>query len=96
MALTEQASELELENLLIGYEGRVEAERIRDKALLTRIGGKFARFRGKAAKRAGVVRAGASLLSSFATAKGLGMLDGGGGAAPATLTTTRGPTGMGF
>lgn len=77
LVLEEQAYELELENLLIGYEGRTEAERLRDRALMTRIGGKYARMRGKMAKWAGYIGAGASLLSSFATAKSLGMFGGG-------------------
>ncbi len=43
----EQAAELELENLLIGYEGEVRAGRARSQAELDRLEGQLARQRSK-------------------------------------------------
>jgi hypothetical protein len=67
--ITEQAAELELDNLLIGFEGATDAARLRDDARLTRVGGQFARDRGRAAKRASFTTAGVSLLRDFGTAR---------------------------
>lgn len=71
----EQEAELELEGLLIGYEADVEARRAESQAELDRLSGKMALQRGRAAKKASYVGAGATLLTGFGAA-GLG---GGGG-----------------
>jgi len=60
-----QASEFEMENLMIGYRGATEAARARSAAEIERMGGKLARQRGKAAKQAGYIGAGATLLTGF-------------------------------
>lgn len=64
----EQAAELELENLLIGFEGEVEAQRALSQAEIDRLSGKVARRRGRAAKRASRIGAGATLLTGFGEA----------------------------
>lgn len=48
----EQAAELELENLLIGYEGEVGARRAESQAILDRLQGRLAKLRGKNLARA--------------------------------------------
>jgi len=75
----EQEAELELEGLLIGYEGEVEARRAESQAELDRISGKMAKKRGRAAKKAGFLGAGATILTGFGMA---GMGGGGGGKPP--------------
>lgn len=52
----EQAAELELENLLIGYEGETAARRAENQATLDRLRGKLAKQKGKAAGRAANIR----------------------------------------
>jgi len=64
----EQAEELELKQILIGYEGQVEAAKARSQAELDRLTGRIAIKKGKAAKRAGYIGAGATLLTGFGTA----------------------------
>ena len=64
----EQAAELELENLLIGYEGRVQAGRARSQAELDRLSGRLAKQRGKAARKASYLQAGGTLLTGFGIA----------------------------
>ena len=64
----EQAAELELENLLIGYEGEIGAERALSQAKLDRLQGKVYRQKGKAARQASYFRAGSTLLTGFGTA----------------------------
>ena len=64
----EQAAELELENLLIGYEGEIGAQRALSQAELDRLQGKIYRKKGKAAKQASFFRAGSTLLTGFSTA----------------------------
>ena len=59
------AEELELENLLIGFEGEVKAQRLEEQAKLDRVQAKIFRRRGKAVRRAGRIGAGASLLQGF-------------------------------
>lgn len=61
----EQEAELELENLLIGYETETAAQRAESQAEIDRISGKLAKERGKAARGAGIVGAGATLLKGF-------------------------------
>jgi len=57
----EQAAELELENLLIGYEGEVTAKRAESQAVLDRLQGKLAKQRGVSAARAANVGFGLQL-----------------------------------
>ena len=82
-AISEQAEELELENLLIGHEGMVEAAMTKQQAAFKRIEATGAKGRGKIAKAVGRARAGASLLKDFATFKAAGMFD------KSTAVTTR-------
>lgn len=67
----EQAAELELENLLISFEGEVEAKRAETQAELDRLQGSLAKQRGKAAGRAANIRLGTQIAtlgtSSFLT-----------------------------
>lgn len=67
----EQAAELELENLLIGFEGEVLAKRAESQATLDRLQGKLAKQRGKAAAKAANIK--------FGTQIGLTLLTGFGG-----------------
>lgn len=64
----EQAAELELENLLIGFEGEVGAQRALSQAEIDRLSGRVARRRGKAAVTASRFRAGTTLLTGFGEA----------------------------
>lgn len=66
----EQAAELELEGLLIGGEAETAARRAESQAILDRAAGKLAKRRGKAAKTAGYIGAGATLLTGFGMAGG--------------------------
>ncbi len=64
----EQASELELENLLIGFEGEVAARKSESQATLDRLQGRLLRQKGKSAARRASVQfgvQGASLLVGF-------------------------------
>lgn len=65
LATAEQEAELELENLLIGYEGEIGARRAISAAEQERLKGRLAVQRGEAAKRAGYFRAGTTLLTGF-------------------------------
>lgn len=60
-----QAEELELENLLIGFEGEVEAGKLESQATLDRLQGKLFKQRGKAGARAANVQFGTSLLTGL-------------------------------
>lgn len=62
----EQAEEIELENLLIGFEGETAARRALSRAELDRLQGQLARQRGKSAARAANIQFGTSLLTGFA------------------------------
>lgn len=62
----EQASELELENLLIGFEGEVAATQAERQAKLDIAVGKTARQRGKSQATAANVKFGTTLLTGFA------------------------------
>lgn len=64
----EQEAELELESLLIGYEGEVEAQRAESQAELDRIKGQLAIKRGKAAKKTSYLGAGATILTGLGAA----------------------------
>lgn len=77
----EQLAELELENLLIGYEGRKQAARAMSQAELDRLSGRLAKQRGKAARKASYLQAGGTLLTGF------GMADVGGGASNTAKAT---------
>ncbi len=59
----EQAEELELENLLIGFEGQVKSQRLRSQATLSRLQGQLAKQRGKSAARRANIGFGLSLAS---------------------------------
>jgi len=63
-----QASEFEMENLMIGYRGQTEAARARSMAAIERMRGKLAKERGRAAKRASYLKAGGTLLTGFGAA----------------------------
>lgn len=62
----EQASELELENLLLGFEGEVSAVQSERQAELDRAAGKIAVRRGKSQATAANIQFGTSLLKGFA------------------------------
>ena len=64
----EQATELELENLLIGYESEVSAGRAESQATLDRLQGKLYRQKGKNLRTASYFGAGSTLLTGFGTA----------------------------
>jgi hypothetical protein len=77
---SEQASELELENLLIGFEGETRAGQLENQAINDRLQGQLARQKSKSAARSANVGFGLQVAS-------LGFLSGfgrGGGAAAAT------------
>lgn len=76
-----QASEFEMENLMIGYRGMTEAARARSAAEIERMGGELAIQRGRAAEQAAYIGAGATLLTGFGA---MGMAKG-----PAKVKTTR-------
>jgi len=65
-AISEQAEELDLENLIIGHEGLTGAARLKDQAALSRTEAEFSILRGKRARQAGIIGAGTSLLRGFA------------------------------
>ncbi len=62
--VAEQAAELELENLLIGFEADVAARRAETQAELDTLSGKLAKQRGKAAGRAANIRFGTQLATT--------------------------------
>lgn len=64
----EQLAELELGNLLIGYEGRTQAGRRMSQAEIDRLSGRLAKQRGKAARKASFLQAGGTLLTGFGMA----------------------------
>jgi hypothetical protein len=76
MIQAKQASEFELDNLMMGYEGAVNAQTSRSQADMDRMSGKLARQRGKAALNASYMKAGGTALMGFGSAYGYG------GAAP--------------
>lgn len=71
--LAEQAGELALENMLIGVEGRTTAERYRSQGTLDTMQADIYRKRARNAKTTGLLNAGSTLLSGFATGKKEGM-----------------------
>jgi hypothetical protein len=68
MIQAQQASEFELENLMMGYQGREEATAARSGAAISRMEGKTAMQKGKAGKMAGYIGAGSTLLTGFGEA----------------------------
>lgn len=80
----EQAAEIELENLLIGFEGETAARRAESQAVLDRLRGKLAKQRGKAGARAANIQFGVQLAT-------LGRAGGSGGGS--FLTGLNGGTG---
>ena len=78
----EQAAELELENLLIGFEGEVLARRAENQAELDRLRGKLAKQRGKSAARAANVQFGVQLATLGLSSKSFLTGFGGTGATP--------------
>ena len=64
--VAEQASELELENLLIGFEGEVAATQAENQGFLDRKKGKIAKRRGDNEARAANVKFATTLLTGFA------------------------------
>lgn len=64
----EQAAELELENLMIGFEAEVGARRALSQAEIDRLTGRVARRRERAAVTAGRIRVGETLLTGFGRA----------------------------
>jgi hypothetical protein len=73
----EQASQAEMENLMIGYSGQQEATAARSQGTLDVMSGKIARQRGQAGKTAGYLGAGSTLLTGFGTAGYYGGFGGG-------------------
>jgi len=69
LVASEQAAELELENLLIGYEARTTARRARSQAEIDRLSGKIAKRRGGARGKAAYIGAGSTLLTGFSEAR---------------------------
>jgi len=59
--ISEQARELELENLLIGFEGEVKSQRLKQQATLDRLQGELKRSASKSAARAANVQFGVQL-----------------------------------
>ncbi len=82
----EQTKELELENLLIGFEGEVLAQQAESQAVLDRLQGKLARQRGKSAARAANVQFGVQL-ATLGIAAGSGGKGGGTSGTGKTLLT---------
>jgi hypothetical protein len=92
MLMEEQAAELELENLLIGYEGQIGAQKALSQAQLDRMQGKIYAKKGRSAKTAGYIQAGTSLLTGFGSygeSKGWGS----GGGLPTTKAGLFTPSG---
>ena len=69
MLQAKQASESELENLMIGYTGRERAMAARTQAQLDIMGGKLARQRGRAEATGRYIGAGTTLLTGFGKGK---------------------------
>lgn len=71
-----QAAELELENLLIGFEGEIAAQQSLNQAELDRLSGRLAKKRGKAAGRAANIRFGTQLATTSVGSEGGSLLTG--------------------
>ncbi|MBN2591589.1 MAG: hypothetical protein JXA96_17115 [Sedimentisphaerales bacterium] len=68
----EQFAELELENMLIGYEGSQQAARARQQGQIYVTEGIMAKKRGRMARKLSYLQAGSTLLSGFAAASSPG------------------------
>ncbi len=77
--MAEQAFELELENALIGQQGRTQAARYRSDATAYRKGAQMSRARGSAAETAGNLNTGSTILQGFGSMYKQGMFSGSGG-----------------
>ena len=75
--LADQAFELELENALIGAQGRTQASRYQSEAQGYRLGAGTARQRASAATTAGYLNVGSTILGGFSSMYGQGMFGGG-------------------
>jgi len=71
--VAQQTMENELQNALIGYEGRTQSNRQRSQAAGYRAGAVFADARAKNAKTAGIINAGTSLLGNVGAMYDQGM-----------------------
>ena len=89
----EQAAELELENLLIGYEGEVGAKRAESQAILDRLQGQLTRQQAKSAARQANIGFGMQL-GSLALLSGFGRGGGGGGTSAGSTITGRSAPGL--
>lgn len=78
----EQAAEIELENLMIGFEGEILARRAETQAELERLRGRLAKQRGKSAARAANVQFGVQLATLGLSSKSFLTGFGGTGATP--------------
>ncbi len=72
----EQAAELELENILIGFESEVLAGRAESQATLDRLQGKILRQRGKTAARAANIKFATQLATTEFGSEGKTLLTG--------------------
>jgi hypothetical protein len=86
-----QASESELENLMIGYGGGVQAAQARSQAAIDRMTGKLAKWRGKAKMIGSFMGAGGTMLAGFGGPTAAKTTPPG----PGTIGT-QGPTEMGW
>lgn len=94
LVFAKQAAESELENLMIGREGTIQAAQARSEAENYRMAGKFARIKAKNKAISSYISAGSTMLSGFGGGGGGG---GGGTSSPGPGTVgTQGPTGMGW
>ena len=94
--LAEQASELELEQILIVAEAETEALQLRDRATMLRFAGETARRRGKNARRASLINAFGKGAETFGRGQELGFIGGAssaGGANKAGQAITIDPVG---
>lgn len=83
----EQAAELELENLMIGYEGQVGVSRAKSAAAGYRMQGEAYGAQAKSARAAGYLGAGTTLLTGFST---MGAFDRGVGNVQSLATQSQG------
>ncbi len=84
----EQAAEIELENLMIGFEGEVLARRAETQAELDRLQGRLAKQRSKSAARAANVQFGVQL-ATLGLGAGSFLTGFGGGTPASTLPGTQ-------
>ena len=65
--LSDQAEELELDMLLIGFEGATDASRLRSQARGLRLGAEFSRERGENARKTSLLRTFTGAVSDYGT-----------------------------